>query len=603
MAERLSVRERFRPVAVMAVACFRADPGRSLLSLGLRLAASMAAPLFAYALSSLVDSARPGVPLSSSILAAVVLAFAVAAQIVLEEMGWKVAQVLEERTAHYVDLEIVGIVAGLADLEHLERPEHIDRIERMRHEQWLLSMSVPAILNSLVLAVQILITVALLGAISPVLLLLPVFAVPSLVAGARAERRRVAALESRQGHWRRVWDLMRLATKAGPAKEVRVFGLGPELRGRHRFYSDDIAEWERSNRLQTAGIVCAGRAVFTLGYVAAIAYVAAQMTYGRLEVRHLVLAVVLSGQVMNMLASATNNANWVAWTLTSVRRYVWLLDYAAGRRAAGGGGLHEPPARLRTGIRLEGVTFRYPGTDADVLRDVYLLLPAGSTVAVVGDNGAGKTTLVKLLTRLYVPTEGRITVDGVDLGDFDVDRWRARTSAAFQDHARLELLARESVGVGDLAQPAVDEAPLAALERAGTADVLASLPAGLATQLGPDWPDGVELSGGEWQKVALGRGMMREAPLLLVLDEPTAALDAETEHRLFDRYAVAARAAAAAAGTVTVLVSHRFSTVRMADLIIVVAGGRIVEQGTHTELLAIDGLYAELYGLQASAYR
>jgi ATP-binding cassette, subfamily B, bacterial len=191
----------------------------------------------------------------------------------------------------------------------------------------------------------------------------------------------------------------------------------------------------------------------------------------------------------------------------------------------------------------------------------------------------------------------------VDLAQIDVERWRGRASAAFQDHARLELVAREAVGVGDLAQLPVADAPLAALDRAGTTDLMGSLPTGLGTQLGPDWPDGVELSGGEWQKVALGRGMMRETPLVLVLDEPTAALDAETEHRLFDRYAAAARAAAVATGTVTVLVSHRFSTVRMADLIVVVAGGRVVEQGTHAELLAADGLYAELYGMQARAYR
>ncbi|MBA3282082.1 MAG: ABC transporter ATP-binding protein [Acidimicrobiia bacterium] len=445
-------------------------------------------------------------------------------------------------------------------------------------------------------------SVALLATVHPLLLLLPVFAVPSLLAGAKAERIRVLALDERQHNYRRVYDLQRMAGNSGPAKEVRVFGLGPEILRRHRAESDDLAAWERSHRLRGARMVSAGRAVFVLGYVGAIGFVASAVSAGRLGVGDLVLAIVLAGQVMGLLSGATNNANWVAWTMTAVRRYVWLLDYVAGRPGAHPGGV-EPPPRLRQGIRLDNVSFRYPGTDTDVLTGVDLALAAGSTIAVVGDNGAGKTTLVKLLGRFYEPTAGRITVDGVGLDTIDVVAWRRRMAAAFQDHARLELLARTAVGVGELSMLDDEAAPLAALERAGTADLMRALPRGMDTQLGPDWPEGVELSGGEWQKVALGRGMMRETPLLLVLDEPTAALDAETEHRLYDRYAIAARAAADAVGAITVLVSHRFSTVRMADVIIVIAGGRIVERGTHDELLVADGIYAELYRMQARAYQ
>jgi ATP-binding cassette subfamily B protein len=591
-----------RPVLVMAVACFRADRARALASLGLRAAGAVSGPVFAAALASLVTSARPGVALSTSLGAAALLAASLGGQIVLDELGWKVTQVLEERTAHHVDLEILTMVAGLPDLEHIERAENLDKIERIRHEGWLLSMSVPALLSLTVLLLRMGVSVALLATVHPLLLLLPVFAVPSLVAGAKAERIRLLGMEERQQHWRRVYDLQRMVVRAAPAKEVRVFGLGPELLRRHRSESDEIAAWERSHRLQGARMVSAGRAVFVLGYVGAVAFVASSVSSGRLGVRDLVLTIVLAGQVMGLLSGATNNANWVAWTMTAVRRYVWLLDYTAGRAGAREGA-GEPPRRLATGIRLDNVSFRYPGTDTDVLTGVDLDLAAGTTVAVVGDNGAGKTTLVKLLSRFYEPTGGRITVDGVGLDTIDVVAWRRRMAAAFQDHARLELLAREAVGVGELMLLDDEAASLAALERAGTADLVGVLPHGMGTQLGPDWPDGVELSGGEWQKVALGRGMMRETPLLLVLDEPTAALDAETEHRLFDRYAVAAQQAAAAVGTVTVLVSHRFSTVRMADLIIVIAGGRIAERGTHEQLVGAGGVYAELYGIQARAYR
>ena len=230
-------------------------------------------------------------------------------------------------------------------------------------------------------------------------------------------------------------------------------------------------------------------------------------------------------------------------------------------------------------------------------------------VAIVGENGAGKTTLVKLLCRLYQPTSGRILVDGLELARMPADAWRSRLAGAFQDFFRFEFRARHTVGVGDL--PRLDDEPavVAAVDRAGADDVVARLAAGLETQLGPTWPDGVEVSFGQWQKLALARGFMRDRPLLLVLDEPTAALDAETEHALFERYAAAARggksngAAERTDGRITILVSHRFSTVRMADLIVVLDGSRVVEVGAHEELVAKGGKYAELYGIQAAAYR
>jgi ATP-binding cassette subfamily B protein len=237
-----------------------------------------------------------------------------------------------------------------------------------------------------------------------------------------------------------------------------------------------------------------------------------------------------------------------------------------------------------------------------VLRDVDLELPAGSVVAVVGENGAGKSTLVKLLCRFYEPTEGRILVDGVDLARVPADAWRSRLAGAFQDFCRFELLAAQTVGLGDLERLEERPALEKAVTRAGAGEVVSRLPRGLDTQLGPTWDEGVELSFGQWQRLALARGLMRDAPLLCVLDEPTAALDAEAEHALFERFAAASRAEGAE-GRVTVLVSHRFSTVRMADLIVVLDGSRVIDVGAHEELMARKGLYAELYGIQARAYR
>ena len=245
-----------------------------------------------------------------------------------------------------------------------------------------------------------------------------------------------------------------------------------------------------------------------------------------------------------------------------------------------------------------------------MLDDVDLQFEPGRVVAIVGENGAGKTTLVKLLCRLYQPTSGRILVDGQELARMPPDLWRLRVAGAFQDFFRFEFRTRHTVGIGDV--PRMDDVPAvaAAVERGGATDVVEQLVAGLETQLGATWPAGVEISFGQWQKLALARGFMREGPLLLVLDEPTAALDAETEHALFERYAAAARGdrtgsgrPKAPDGKITILVSHRFSTVRMADFIVVLDGARVAESGTHEGLLAKGGQYAELYTIQAAAYR
>jgi ATP-binding cassette subfamily B protein len=283
------------------------------------------------------------------------------------------------------------------------------------------------------------------------------------------------------------------------------------------------------------------------------------------------------------------------------RRLAWLEDYAASVAASGD---LPVPAAIRRGIRLDHVSFAYPGTLRVVLEDVTATLPAGAVVAIVGENGAGKTTLVKLLARMYEPTSGAIFVDDVPLARLPAADWREQMAGAFQDFFRFELRAGQTVGLGDLPRLHEEPAVLAAVGRAGAGDVIARLASGLDTQLGPTWPSGVDLSFGQWQKLALARGFMRDQPLLLVLDEPTAALDAETEHALFERYAAAARDGGdGSGGRITILVSHRFSTVRMADLILVLDGARLVEVGTHEELLARRGQYSELYGIQAAAYR
>jgi ATP-binding cassette subfamily B protein len=242
------------------------------------------------------------------------------------------------------------------------------------------------------------------------------------------------------------------------------------------------------------------------------------------------------------------------------------------------------------------VSFAYPGTERRVLEGVDLTLPAGAVVALVGENGAGKTTLVKLLARLYDPDEGRILLDGVDLREYDLDGLRAAVGVIFQDFVRYHLTAAENIAVGQIEARDDRARIVAAAERSLADEVIRKLPKGYDQLVGRRFKTGVDLSGGQWQKIAIARAYIRDAQLL-ILDEPTAALDARSEFEVFERFKELSR------GKTTVLISHRFSTVRMADRILVLEGGRIKEIGSHPQLLAAGGLYAELFNLQAEGYR
>ncbi len=502
-----------------------------------------------------------------------------------------------DRLAIAMEGHIARLQATVTTVEHQERPEYLDRLAVLRDTSFTLDHLFQSLLANMAWLLRLALTGVLLASIHPALVLLLAAGVPAIATSLWRPGVERQVQESVAHHDRLARHLFLVGTTPGPAKEVRVTGIGAGLRPRRSAARERWRAPIAAARWSSALWSSVGWAVFGISYAVGIAWVARGLDR---SVGDVVLVVVAGQRLSQYIAQSVAELGFLrgVW-LDSSLRLTWLEDHAA---ALDEHATADPPSELHDGVRFEHVTFRYPGTDRVALDDVDVRLPAGAVVAVVGENGAGKSTLVKLLAGMYRPTSGRITVDGIDLATVSTAAWRARLAGAFQDFFRFELVARHSVGVGD--EPRLDDEPavLGAVGRAGADDVVAGLPVGLDTQLGPTWDDGVEVSFGQWQKVALARGFMREAPLVLVLDEPTAALDAETEHALFERYADAARAGAHG-GRITVLVSHRFSTVRMADLIVVLDGARVVEIGSHDTLIAQRGQYAELFAIQAGAYR
>jgi len=583
---------------------YEAAPLLLSVAFGLALAAALPDALLALWFKLLADGVLGG-RRGLVVTAAVGLGVSAAATWFLRVISDRTQRRFRDQVTIALESHVAWLQASVATIEHHERPAYLDRLAMLRNQVFVLDHMYMSLFTTCGWILRLGVTVALLVSIHPALALLAAFALPTVLTSTWRPGVERAAEERGGSANRLARHLFDVATTAPPGKEVRVTRIGARLVTQRR------AAWERwygpvaRARRRSAVWHTLAWAIFGAAYVGAVVFVAS------------VLAAP-PGDVLLVLAAGSRLSAYIGGTVGEIgflrgiwlegsRRLAWLEDYAASQSR----GADLPvPAHLGEGIRFEHVSFAYPGTDRSVLDDVTLRLTPGSVVAIVGENGAGKTTLVKLLCRLYQPTQGRILVDGGELARMPPDRWRSRLSGAFQDFFRFEFRVRHTVGVGDL--PRLDDrsAVAAAIDRAGAADVVTQLGAGLETQLGATWPEGVELSFGQWQKLALARGFMRERPLVLVLDEPTAALDAETEHALFERYAATARggggrppAAHPPDGRITILVSHRFSTVRMADFIVVLHGSRVVESGSHEALMAQGGHYAELYRIQAAAYR
>jgi ATP-binding cassette subfamily B protein len=505
-----------------------------------------------------------------------------------------VDSILSELHSNQVSIELMAHAARL-DLMHFESAEYQDRLERARRQ----AAGRNALLSQMFGQAQDIITVlTLAGGVffyAPwLILLLPLSFIPSIWGETRFNTLAYMLSRWRTPERREIEYIRHIGASAETAKEVKLFGLGDYLIDRFRTLARQIfLENRRISILRASwGAVFAG--IASLAYYAAYGYIVWRTITGEFTLGDLAFLsgsfLRLNGLFQRILLGFTQIAGQSLYLddLFSFFEIEPTVLAPASPRPF--------PAPIRQEIAFENVGFRYPETESWVVRNLSFTLAAGETLALVGENGAGKTTIAKLLTRLYDPSEGRITIDGIDLKEMDPRDIHAHVGVIFQDFIRYSFTARDNIGVGRIEAREDQERIDLAAEQSLADSVIAKLPKGYDQQLGRLFKQGRDLSGGEWQKVAIARAYMRDAELI-ILDEPTAALDAKAEAEVFARFKNLAH------GKSAVIISHRFSTVRMADRILVLDNGAILEAGTHEELLERAGRYAELFEMQAAGYR
>lgn len=501
---------------------------------------------------------------------------------------------LADEFSREVSLRIMDHAARL-DLACFEDPVFYDKLERARVQ----ATDRIAMLNGMGRLLQQAITLTSLSAavisFSPPLFLLLVLCVVPAFLGESHFAFLGYSLAYSLTPVRRELDYLRvIGTSKESAKEMKVFGLAPYLRERFCILTGDLI---RRNRELTTRRLKWGSAlalVGSLGYYAAYAFVVYQTLRGRLSIGQLTF---LAGA----LAGSSSHIQMIFSTFSSIAdQSLFLTDlmhfFAVKPRIACRADALPAPRPIRDGFEFRKVSFHYPGSERLVLNNLDFRIEAGQRIALVGENGQGKTTFVKLLTRLYEPSAGAILLDGVDLREYDIADLQRQIGVIFQDFMRYDLPARENIGVGRIENLSDLRSIREAARKSGADEIVARLPHGFDQMLGRRFEGGVDLSGGEWQKFALARAYLRDAQVL-ILDEPTASLDAAAEYEVFRRFAELTQ------GRLAILISHRFSTVRMCDRIVVLEKGVIREEGTHQELLATGGSYARLFQLQAANYR
>ena len=481
------------------------------------------------------------------------------------------------------------------DLASFEDPVFYDKLERARRQ----TTGRLGLLASSLSVCQDLLSLITLSAglifFSPWLMVLLVAAVIPAFLGESHFTALAYSVLYRKTPQRRQLDYLRLlGASAQSAKEVKIFGLGRYLAQRYHEVSDDIYLENRGLVIKRAIVGSALNVISTGGYYGAYAVVLAKTLAGGISVgtfTFLTAAFSRSRGYIERVLSSFNDISEQATFLKDLFDFLEMKPSIDSRANA-----LPAPRPIREGFEFQNVAFGYAGSSRQVMRNISFRLYPGEKIALIGENGAGKTTLVKLLARLYDPTEGRILLDGIDLREYDVEDLRREIGVIFQDYMRYDMLVRENIGFGKI-EALEDRARIeTAAHKSLAENLIGRLPNGYDQMIGRRFEGGMDLSGGEWQKFALARAYMRDAQVL-ILDEPTATLDARAEYEVFQRFSELTR------DRMAVLISHRFSTVRMADRILVLADGAIEEQGTHSQLVDLGGRYAELFELQAAGYR
>lgn len=506
-----------------------------------------------------------------------------------------VDHLLHAQLSIYINTLIIRKALNL-DLGFFEDPKFYDKLQNARREA---DHRALRILNDTFLVAQSSITLLSLAALllrfSPWLaVIVVVAAVPTFIAQSRYARLTFRVLSWRAPEARRLNYLEWLLTTLESVKEVKLFNLGGTVLNRYHRLFEKFYREDRAIAVRRTLASLGWGLLSILSYYGSYAWIILRTAGGAITLGDMTMYIAVFRQAQNTFRSLFDGLSRLYENNLFLENLFTYLALESTMPAATDGPL--VPSPIREGIEFRNVSFRYPGTDPWVLQDISLHIHPRERIALVGPNGAGKTTLVKLLTRLYDPTEGQILLDGVDLREYDLVSLRLRIGVIFQDFVQYHLTAQENIGFGQVETMDDLSRVVMAARKGGAHPIIEDLPDGYATQLGRRWEKGHELSVGQWQKVALSRAFMRDAEVL-VLDEPTASLDAEAEYDVFCRFQELT------AGKIAVLVSHRFSTVRMADRILVLQDGRLAEVGSHAELIELGGVYARLFTLQAEGYR
>lgn len=597
---RHALRDYFRYGARGLALAWGASPALGIAILVLTLVSALLPPLLAYVGKLIVDAvvARE----SSSALRLVLAEFAlIAAMTIVQRTLFLARTLLGNRLGVNVNVMILEKAAAL-ELAQIENSEFYDKLNRARQEASSRSLQmVTDTLQFVQNALTLFGYVAMLFAFSPVAVVaLMLASLPATIAEMRFSSIGFKLYNWRSADRRRLSYMEYVLANDSHAKEVRVFGLGQTFLARYRELAEKFFAEDRALATHRTLWVVALSLLSSGAFYGCYAVIALRAARGEITLGNLTLYVVVfrqGQQAFQSCLAAIGGTYEHNLYLSNLFEFLAIPVATAGMSLASvsapGSGRSGVP---QNGIFFDNVSFRYPGRETWALRDIRLHIPKGQGVAVVGANGAGKSTLIKLLCRLYQPTEGAIYLDGKNLRDWDLAQLLRRVSVVFQDFNKYQLNVRENVGVGDIAAWDDETHIRRAMDRGGAGELLQDMPAGLDTSLGSWFREGRELSGGQWQKIAVSRAFMREEADILILDEPTAALDAEAESRAFQQFRELTM------GKTSLIISHRFPVARLADHIVVIEQGKIQEEGTHAELTQKGGRYAQLFTLQARGY-